>query len=37
MQQENFKLARQYGVQSIIVMHHLGDLKAAGDDARPGR
>ena len=31
MQQENFKLARQYGVQNIIVMHHLGDLKAAGD------
>src|SRR6266508_708614 len=21
----------QYGVQNIIVMHHLGDLKAAGD------
>lgn len=31
MQQEHFKLARQYGVQNIIVMHHLGDLKTAGD------
>ena len=31
MQQENFKLARQYGVQNVVVMHHLGDLKAAGD------
>jgi type IV secretory pathway VirB4 component len=31
MQQENFKLARQYGVQNIAVMHHLSDLKAAGD------
>jgi hypothetical protein len=29
--QANFKLARQYGVQNILVMHHLGDLKAAGD------
>jgi hypothetical protein len=31
MQQANFKLARQYGVQNIVIMHHLGDLKAAGD------
>jgi type IV secretory pathway VirB4 component len=31
MQQENFKLARQFGVQNVVVMHHLGDLKAAGD------
>jgi len=31
LQQANFKLARQYGVQNIIVMHHLGDLRAAGD------
>jgi type IV secretory pathway VirB4 component len=29
--QANFKLARQYGVQNILVMHHLGDLRAAGD------
>ncbi len=31
IQQEHFKLARQFGVQNIVVMHHLGDLKAAGD------
>jgi hypothetical protein len=31
LQQANFKLARQYGVQNILVMHHLGDLKTAGD------
>ena len=31
LQQANFKLARQYGVQNILVMHHLGDLRAAGD------
>jgi hypothetical protein len=31
LQQANFKLARQYGVQNIIVAHHLGDLHAAGD------
>ncbi len=31
LQQANFKLARQYGVQNIIVMHHLGDLRAVGD------
>ena len=29
--QANFKLARQYGVQNVIVLHHLGDLRAAGD------
>ncbi len=31
MQQEHFKLARRFGVQNIAVLHHLGDLKAAGD------
>ena len=31
LQQANFKLARQYGVQNIAVLHHLGDLQAAGD------
>jgi type IV secretory pathway VirB4 component len=31
MQQENFKLARRFGVQNLAVLHHLGDLKAAGD------
>jgi len=31
LQQANFKLARQYGVQNILVMHHLVDLRAAGD------
>jgi type IV secretory pathway VirB4 component len=31
LQQANFKLARQFGVQNIIVMHHLGDARAAGD------
>ncbi len=31
LQQANFKLARQYGCQNIVVMHHLGDLHAAGD------
>lgn len=31
MQQANFKLARQFGVQNIIVLHHLSDLRAAGD------
>jgi type IV secretory pathway VirB4 component len=31
MAQANFKLARQYGVQNIIVLHHLSDLRAAGD------
>jgi type IV secretory pathway VirB4 component len=31
LQQENFKLARQYGVQNVAVLHHLGDLQAAGD------
>src|SRR6266511_4033052 len=30
-QRVNFKLARQYGVQNILVMHHLVDLRAAGD------
>jgi hypothetical protein len=31
MAQANFKLARQYGVQNIIVLHHLSDLRAVGD------
>jgi type IV secretory pathway VirB4 component len=31
LQQANFKLARQHGVQNILVMHHLGDLKATAD------
>jgi hypothetical protein len=31
MQQDNFKLARRFGVQNLAVLHHLGDLKAAGD------
>jgi type IV secretory pathway VirB4 component len=31
LQQQNFKLARQYGVQNVVVAHHLGDLHAAGD------
>jgi type IV secretory pathway VirB4 component len=31
LQQANFKLARQYGVQNIAILHHLGDLQAAGD------
>jgi type IV secretory pathway VirB4 component len=29
--QSNFKLARQYGVMNLIVLHKLGDLQAAGD------
>jgi type IV secretory pathway VirB4 component len=29
--QSNFKLARQYGVMNVIVLHKLGDLQAAGD------
>jgi hypothetical protein len=28
---ESWKLARQYGVQNIAVMHRLSDLTAAGD------
>jgi type IV secretory pathway VirB4 component len=31
LQQANFKLARRYGVQNIAILHHLGDLQAAGD------
>jgi type IV secretory pathway VirB4 component len=31
MQQDNFKLARRFGVQNLAILHHLGDLKAAGD------
>jgi type IV secretory pathway VirB4 component len=31
LQQANFKLARQYGVQNVAILHHLGDLRAAGD------
>jgi type IV secretory pathway VirB4 component len=29
--QSNFKLARQYGVMNLVVMHKLADLQAAGD------
>ena len=29
--QSNFKLARQFGVMNLVVMHKLGDLQAAGD------
>ncbi len=29
--QSNFKLARQFGVMNLIVLHKLGDLQAAGD------
>jgi type IV secretory pathway VirB4 component len=29
--QSNFKLARQFGVMNMIVLHKLGDLQAAGD------
>jgi type IV secretory pathway VirB4 component len=29
--QSNFKLARQFGVMNIVVLHKLGDLQAAGD------
>jgi type IV secretory pathway VirB4 component len=29
--QSNFKLARQYGVMNVIVLHKLGDLHTAGD------
>ena len=31
MAQANSKLARQFGVQNIIVLHHLSDLRATGD------
>ena len=30
--QSNFKLARQFGVMNMVVMHKLADLQAAGDD-----
>jgi type IV secretory pathway VirB4 component len=30
--QSNFKLARQFGVMNLVVLHKLGDLQAAGDD-----
>ena len=30
--QSNFKLARQFGVMNMVVLHKLGDLQAAGDD-----
>jgi type IV secretory pathway VirB4 component len=29
--QSNFKLARQFGVMNVVVLHKLGDLQAAGD------
>ena len=29
--QSNFKLARQFGVMNLVVLHKLGDLQAAGD------
>jgi type IV secretory pathway VirB4 component len=29
--QGNFKLARQFGVMNLVVLHKLGDLQAAGD------
>jgi type IV secretory pathway VirB4 component len=29
--QSNFKLARQYGVMNLVVLHKLADLQAAGD------
>jgi type IV secretory pathway VirB4 component len=29
--QANFKLARQYGVMNLVVLHKLADLQAAGD------
>ena len=34
---ESWKLARQYGVQNIAVMHRLSDLTAAGDSVAPSR
>ena len=30
--QSNFKLARQFGVMNVVVLHKLADLQAAGDD-----
>jgi type IV secretory pathway VirB4 component len=30
--QSNFKLARQFGVMNLVVLHKLGDLRAAGDE-----
>ncbi|MBO0769648.1 MAG: ATP-binding protein [Solirubrobacterales bacterium] len=30
--QANFKLARQFGVMNLIVLHKLADLQAAGDE-----
>ena len=30
--QSNFKLARQFGVMNMVVLHKLADLQAAGDD-----
>lgn len=29
--QSNFKLARQFGVMNLVVLHKLGDLQTAGD------
>ena len=29
--QSNFKLARQFGVMNLVVLHKLADLSAAGD------
>jgi type IV secretory pathway VirB4 component len=30
--QSNFKLARQFGVMNLVVLHKLADLQAAGDE-----
>src|SRR5436305_5818894 len=30
--QTNFKLARQYGVMNVVVLHKLADLRGAGDE-----
>jgi type IV secretory pathway VirB4 component len=30
--QSNFKLARQFGVMNLVVLHKLADLRAAGDE-----
>ena len=36
--QSNFKLARQFGVMNLVVLHKLADLQAAGDaGSRPAR
>ena len=35
--QSNFKLARQFGVMNLVVLHKLADLQAAGDAGRARR